>query len=884
MRSRARAALGLLATLGLLAAFGSCTALPVIERGDCGNGVVETGEDCDTFAPGVGLVCRAPGSIGECRIDCRAASDGSRPACPAGWGCNVDAICRPPASDFTPPLAIEIGGVDQLKAADFDGDGRTDLLASDRPDGLGIARLQLLYFDERGALDDARVFPKRVLAPLVHDVSGDGRSDFVFSTGRVGMILGRADRSVVPETFSSYRIEATDARVFPVATVTILDDSPLVVLSSVDGVPGFYVAQGEQSELLTRGESPLSLEQMAGGGPTLGNVFDDPLVSPCDELVFAGFGDNHFWIADPCTTEPGTERVLWRDQIQLTRVDVDSDNPIDSAPLLVDVNDDGHLDVLVGVSGFAFVSYGDGSTLAPAERYQLDLANVEATEPVDVPMPVAAGDLTADGFVDFVFFNYLLLSRPTPNDPRPTYRNDYGNQGAGWTAAQIVDLNGNGKLDVIAGGSDRLNLDFFNGTGGQYVVPGVVTTSGPVSHIAVGDYDGDLIQDVAFVELARSAGQPDTVKIAYGAAAGPPTAPVAAARVQAINGINTYTEFGISFMIIGSAETDSSGTQDAVITLLETAGDRMPLAPYTLSTFSETGSTQAADALALAAGHFRSSRSSDVLALGTDGPFGSNLALWLAPDILNTSSSPVRLADLPATLQPIAISGASVSVMVAGISADLDGDGRDESLWLMPYRSDTPPPGADVADEQCALLIVRTPAEGELPVLDEPIVLGERCTSPALLASDADGDHHPDLVILTGDAEGQLASKLELPLEIGGGVSPGKKQLSILWNDGQGGFDPADSTLVSAADDSPLAVTTLPPTAQQPFRLAYVTSDAVRLVNASTFPRALAAPTTLAPISGGTSIVAGDLDGDGIVDLAIATAGDVQIVRAGLAP
>ncbi|MET0414073.1 MAG: hypothetical protein ABW217_22375, partial [Polyangiaceae bacterium] len=308
MRRLARAALALLAALGSFAALGGCTALPVIERDECGNGVVETGEDCDTFAPDAGLVCRAPGSIGECRIDCRAASDGSRPSCPPGWGCNVDAICRPPASDFTPAVEIEIGGIDQLKAADFDGDGRTDLLASDRPDGVGITRLQLLYFDERGALDDTRVFPKRVLAPLVHDVSGDGRSDFVFSTGRVGMILGRADRSVVPETFSSYRIEGTDARVFPVATVTIMDDSPLVVMSSVEGVPGFYVAQGEQSELFTRGESPLSLEQMAGGGPTLGNVFDDPLGSPCDELVFAGFGANHFWIADPCTTEAGTER------------------------------------------------------------------------------------------------------------------------------------------------------------------------------------------------------------------------------------------------------------------------------------------------------------------------------------------------------------------------------------------------------------------------------------------------------------------------------------------------------------------------------------------------------------------------------------------------
>jgi hypothetical protein len=202
----------------------------------------------------------------------------------------------------------------------------------------------------------------------------------------------------------------------------------------------------------------------------------------------------------------------------------------------------------------------------------------------------------------------------------------------------------------------------------------------------------------------------------------------------------------------------------------------------------------------------------------------------------------------------------------------------------MPYRADMPEPGVDVGEEQCALVIVRTPAEGELPVVGDPIVLEQRCSSPALLAADADGDDHPDLVLLTGDSEGQLASKLELPLEVAGRPPPGKKQLSILWNDGSGNFDAEQSTLVSAADDSPEGFAILQSTAQQPFRLAYVTSEAVRLVSASSFPRTLGTPTTLVTVSGGTGVVAGDFDGDGIEDLAVAASGDVQIVRAGLAP
>src|SRR5947209_8005601 len=73
----------------------SCSTFPALTSGTCGNGVVEpdNGEDCDTFATSSGAACRAPGVVGACRFDCSASTDSTH-ACPRGFGCGHDGICR----------------------------------------------------------------------------------------------------------------------------------------------------------------------------------------------------------------------------------------------------------------------------------------------------------------------------------------------------------------------------------------------------------------------------------------------------------------------------------------------------------------------------------------------------------------------------------------------------------------------------------------------------------------------------------------------------------------------------------------------------------------------------------------------------------------------
>ena len=175
---RPRAAVA--AALLLVVALAACAELPPISAQQCGNGVVEPPESCDTFAPDAASSCRPPGTVGACHLDCRRRADGSRPACPVGWGCDVQGICLRPTGAFIPLPEVEVGAAYSLLAGDFDGDGRAEVVSREPTDGLGRTRLHVHYFGQDGTPDETRDFPKPMATPAIADLSGDGRSDLRF--------------------------------------------------------------------------------------------------------------------------------------------------------------------------------------------------------------------------------------------------------------------------------------------------------------------------------------------------------------------------------------------------------------------------------------------------------------------------------------------------------------------------------------------------------------------------------------------------------------------------------------------------------------------------------------------------------------------------------
>jgi hypothetical protein len=756
-----------------------------------------------------------------------------------------------PTGDFETPAPYRVGGATSLLAGDFDGDGRTDVLSREPLDAFGRAKLRFHYFDEKGALAASPLFPKLLASPVITDLSGDGRSDVIFSDFRVGALLGQSDRNWVPETFGSYHIPSPTVRMVAVYDGPIEVDSAVLAVTTLNGAPGFYLPDAT-GMLRERGKLSAPLESLVGEIAS-GNLIEDPVTSPCRELVSAEKNATSFSVVDVCTRSGPTQAIVWADAAEPFAVQLEPPAPIDAAPLIVDMNSDGHLDVLLGAGGKTYVSYGDGQALSVATPFQVVFEGSDGSA-VDIPMPLAVGDFTGDGLVDFVLSTYLLLSFSAPGNSSTTYVPDFGNVASGWTEAKIADMNGNGKPDVVAASKGRLGIDFFNGAGSGHLTSFSIPTDRPVDHLAVGDFDGDLVNDLAFVEPAISSAERDAIMISFGAPSGPPIAPKIVARVSETVQITVYTEASRGNLVISSSEI-VAGMPEGVFTLLDGSGDRIPYAPYALTSLTSDGYLYSSGAMGIAVGGFTAPRHGDVLVIAAKALRDNDWQLWLIPALESSNPRATRLAF---QLDPRFLAahddetGVRIIHLVSA-SADLDGDGRDEALWAMP---------AD-AGQHCGLAIVALAADGTTVVPRGTVVLGEPCSGAQMLPVDADQDGSVDVAILTG--------------------APGAKdrRLLVLWNDGNGHFSSSDVTLVSGAD-SPQGFTSLSAIPSRPFTFAYVTDSTAVLVSATATARQFGPAHEIVSLVGGSGIVAADVNGDDAVDLVLATSGDLVVLKAAL--
>src|SRR5690606_35621628 len=94
-----------LALLALVVSTLGCSNLPQIEANECGNRVVEPGEDCDYFVEHSGTKCLPPGENG-CHYTCAVDQDGRGPSCPPGMGCDREGVCLVPSNAFDAPQLL----------------------------------------------------------------------------------------------------------------------------------------------------------------------------------------------------------------------------------------------------------------------------------------------------------------------------------------------------------------------------------------------------------------------------------------------------------------------------------------------------------------------------------------------------------------------------------------------------------------------------------------------------------------------------------------------------------------------------------------------------------------------------------------------------------
>ena len=241
-----------------------CANLPAIDAGVCGNGILEPGEDCDSSDPS----CRA------CRIDCSPDQNGERRACPDGWACGSDAICRQASGDFVAHPATSESGL-LGTAADFDGDGLSDVVTLE-PGGVSVH-----YFDTSGSQASSANIAGTPSWPAVGSLTDDGRASLTLTRGDISVLRGKADRTLSPIAYAPFPVqEGLEGYVIMNAMpgLDYLGDEVLGILRTGDSESVWDVVGNQKLFNLPPSAEPAFLPIRAA---------DLDPASPCDELVMA---------------------------------------------------------------------------------------------------------------------------------------------------------------------------------------------------------------------------------------------------------------------------------------------------------------------------------------------------------------------------------------------------------------------------------------------------------------------------------------------------------------------------------------------------------------------------------------------------------------------
>ena len=141
-----------------------CTSFESIDRGVCGNGLVEQGEDCDS----------TDATCVRCTVVCTERVD-----CPtAEYSCGVDGFCHAPGGELGTPVSGGPFQISDLYLTDIDHDGTGDVV------GLSRTSIVVRYGDASGRLSDAQsqITPSQSGPAAIGDLDNDGSLDVTITT------------------------------------------------------------------------------------------------------------------------------------------------------------------------------------------------------------------------------------------------------------------------------------------------------------------------------------------------------------------------------------------------------------------------------------------------------------------------------------------------------------------------------------------------------------------------------------------------------------------------------------------------------------------------------------------------------------------------------
>ena len=469
------------AVVPLAVLLAACTDFDTLDRGVCGNGLIEAGEDCDSTDP----------SCVRCAVTCDEQAD-----CPtSAYACGTDGLCHAPGGTLAPSAPAGPFQVNDFQITDIGGDGTGDVV------GLSRTSIVVKTGDATGQLRTGAsiVTPFQTGRPAFGDLDGDGSLDVTMTT---------------PDGLVSYTSPLGELTPLPVQSR--LGDAgggqfELVGLYQVSNVAlGSWLASTANDTLL------LTVFDLA-------NSANDAVVLPCNQMFKASaFSESNYHVYRISADTDANAELLLAITGTLTNgttrtCAVAITKPQNAAATITDITPLGAQTGLVGRPVFAdldfdvdrcpsLLSYNtqgslrsfDGSRGAtactlPATSTPFVPSNVTPNAVLvgQFPLTPQIALVAPDALVlsDGVYANSVIGPQKVYTSPRRIARIAYG------------DMNGDGRLDgvVASEGEDDIDVLFRTEAPGYQLVR--LDTASRVTSLTVGDYDGNGVDDVAYTEL-----------------------------------------------------------------------------------------------------------------------------------------------------------------------------------------------------------------------------------------------------------------------------------------------------------------------------------------------------------------------------------------------
>ncbi|MBL8743423.1 MAG: hypothetical protein JNK04_20075, partial [Myxococcales bacterium] len=492
--------------------------LPDIDTNVCGNRLVEPAarEACDGFAkePSGGpnpAACAPPGDRYQCQY-----IDDAEHDCPIGYGAGIDGLCRQGLGVLSPVITHTPATGSIVSVADFDGDGRVDILATNAvaPDAKAV------FFGSGGLVRDA--LPMSLGSALHPPVAGrfgaDAAADVILGNA-AGLLLmrGGAGPSFQPKGFASL---ALPAAVIPIA----VPRAALVPTDESGPFGGHYV-----SGVIASSETGLAILAGTGEFSLVGEIADaslsdvlgvvtteldasQPFTPASDELVIALAGNPGRLLAITPNVDPAYRRVI----------EVDDFGPgrrLLRGPFKVDTR--------VGIAVGTELDHGryvHVMALGEDEQFAVEELLIGRDDPQkNDPILIGSFDFLVAKVVFVILPEQLLAHFFTCNGLQgECFDFVVSNPSVyPWTTAAFDEKAG----VAVAGSAVSTGLQVFRNNAGQPALASLsISTEAPVQRIDVGDLDADTVRDFLVTTRGAAPGCDDDTRlfVAWGKDVGMP--------------------------------------------------------------------------------------------------------------------------------------------------------------------------------------------------------------------------------------------------------------------------------------------------------------------------------------------------------------------------